>query len=42
MDNAIDFWQARKDFLADLNYTRGYSPVPAIVTTRTSVSGVSG
>jgi integrase/recombinase XerD len=26
MDNAIDFWQARKDFLADLNYTRGYSP----------------
>ena len=26
MDNAIDFWQVRKDFLADLNYTRGYSP----------------
>jgi integrase/recombinase XerD len=25
MANEIDFWQARKDFLADLNYTRGYS-----------------
>jgi hypothetical protein len=25
MANEIDFWQACKDFLADLNYTRGYS-----------------
>jgi integrase/recombinase XerD len=25
MDNAIDFWQARKDFLTHLRYTRGHS-----------------
>jgi integrase/recombinase XerD len=26
MAETIDFWQGRKDFLAHLNYTKGYSP----------------